>query len=92
MGEGISPRSLGLARGGSSRCLPGAVESYPRHDQAAYLRYASDVVEVAETYVYLLFMSVLAVARRLQSGPPGRLPAVHVIVLVAIIAVVTALA
>jgi len=30
------------------------------------------------------------VARRLQSGPPGRLPAVHA--LVAIIAVVTALA
>ena len=71
MGEGISPRSLGLARGGSSRCLPGAVESYPRHDgaghrddadvdgsdQAAYLRYASDVVEVVETYVYRLFMS-----------------------------------
>jgi hypothetical protein len=46
-------------------------------DQAAYLRYASDVVEVAETYVYLLFMSVVTVARRLQSGPPGRLPAVH---------------
>ena len=46
-------------------------------DQAAYLRYASDVVEVAETYMYLLFMSVVAAARRLQSGPPGRLPAVH---------------
>lgn len=39
-------------------------------DQAAYLRYASDVVEVVETYVYLLFMSVVTVARRLQSGPP----------------------
>jgi hypothetical protein len=89
-GEGISPRSLGLARGGSSR-LPGAEESYPRHDgaghrddadvdgsdQAAYLRYASDVVEVVETYVYRLFMSVVTVARLPQSGPPGRLPAVH---------------
>jgi hypothetical protein len=76
MGEGISPRSLGLARGGSSRCLPGAVESYPRHDgagprddadldgsdQAGYLRYASDVVEVAETYVYLLYMFIALVA------------------------------
>lgn len=46
-------------------------------DQAAYLRYASDVVEVVETYVYLLFMSVVTVARRLQSGPSGRLLAVH---------------
>ncbi len=46
-------------------------------DLAAYLRYASDVVEVAETYVYRLFMSVVTVARCLHSGPPGRLPAVH---------------
>jgi hypothetical protein len=49
----------------------GCCGSYPRHDgaghrddadvdgsdQAAYLRYASDVVEVVETYVYRLFMS-----------------------------------
>jgi hypothetical protein len=34
--------------------------------------------------------AVVTVARRLQPGPPGRLPAVHA--LVAIIAVVTALA
>ena len=33
-------------------------------------RCASDVVEVVETYVYLLFMSVVTVARCLQSGPP----------------------
>ena len=49
-------------------------------------------MEAVKTYVYRLLMSVVTVAGRLQSGPPGRLSLYMLIALVAIIAVVTALA
>ena len=48
------------------RCCHARERGRPDH---RVLTYASDVVEVVETYVYLLFMSVVTVARRLQSGP-----------------------
>ena len=47
-------------------------------EAAAHLRYASDVMEVVETYVYRpalgFFTSIVTAAKRLQSG---RLPALH---------------
>ena len=54
----------------------------PGHgEQDAHLRYASDVMEVVETYLYRpalgFFMAIVTAAKRLQSGPPGCLPAVH---------------
>jgi hydrogenase-4 component B len=62
-------------------------------DAGAHLKYASDVVEVVETYLYRpalgFFAAVVTVAKRLQSG---RLDAYLLIALVAVIAVVTALA
>jgi hypothetical protein len=65
-------------------------------EQAAHLRYASDVVEVVETYLYrpLLrsFLAVVAVAKRLQSGRLDAYLLYMLIALIAIIAVVTALA
>ena len=64
--------------------------------QAAHLRYASDVVEVVETYLYrpLLrsFLAVVAVAKRLQSGRLDAYLLYMLIALIAIIAVVTAVA
>jgi len=74
----ISPRSLGFAVADpldacrmlwkliSAMMAPviGTDADVDGFDQAAYLR-------------YLLFMSVVTVARRLQSGPPGRLLAIH---------------
>jgi hydrogenase-4 component B len=65
-------------------------------EQAAHLKYASDVIEVVEAYLYRpalrLFMSVVVVAKRLQSGRLDAYLAYMLIALVAIIAVVTALA
>ena len=65
-------------------------------DQAAHLRYASDVMEVVETYLYRpalgFFMAVVTVAKRLQSGRLDAYLLYMLIALVAIIAVVTALA
>ena len=65
-------------------------------DEAAHLRYASDVVEVVETYLYRpalgFFMAVVTVAKRLQSGRLDAYLLYMLIALVAIIAVVTALA
>jgi formate hydrogenlyase subunit 3/multisubunit Na+/H+ antiporter MnhD subunit len=65
-------------------------------EQAAHLRYASDVIEVVEAYLYRpafrLFMSVVGVAKRLQSGRLDAYLAYMLIALVAIIAVVTVLA
>jgi hydrogenase-4 component B len=64
--------------------------------QAAHLQYASDVIEVVEAYLYRpafrAFASVVAVAKRLQSGRLDAYMAYMLIALVAIIAVVTALA
>ena len=64
--------------------------------QAAHLQYASDVIEVVEAYLYRpafrMFMSVVVVAKRLQSGRLDAYLAYMLIALVAIIAVVTVLA
>jgi hydrogenase-4 component B len=64
--------------------------------RAAHLRYASDVVEVVETYLYRpvlgLFLRVVTVAKRLQSGRLDAYLLYMLIALVAIIAVATALA
>jgi hypothetical protein len=64
--------------------------------QAAHLQYASDVVEVVEAYLYQpafrAFMSVVAVAKRLQSGRLDAYLLYMLIALIAVIAVVTALA
>jgi hydrogenase-4 component B len=65
-------------------------------DRAPHLRYASDVVEVVETWLYRpaarLFGATVAVAKRLQSGRLDAYLLYMLIALVAVIAVVTALA
>jgi len=65
-------------------------------DAAVHLRYASDVIEVVETYLYRpalgLFMAVVTAAKRLQSGRLDAYLLYMLIALVAVIAVVTALA
>ena len=64
--------------------------------QAAHLQYASDVIEIVEAYLYQpvfrAFMSVVAVAKRLQSGRLDAYLLYMLIALIAVIAVVTALA
>jgi formate hydrogenlyase subunit 3/multisubunit Na+/H+ antiporter MnhD subunit len=64
--------------------------------QAAHLQYASDVVEIVEAHLYQpafrAFMSVVAVAKRLQSGRLDAYLLYMLIALIAVIAVVTALA
>jgi hydrogenase-4 component B len=64
--------------------------------QAAHLRYASDVVEVVETYLYrpalVAFMAIVTTAKRLQSGRLDAYLLYMLIALIAVIAVVTALA
>jgi hydrogenase-4 component B len=65
-------------------------------EQAAHLRYASDVVEVVENYLYgpalRSFQAAVAAAKRLQSGRLDAYLLYMLIALIAIIAVVTALA
>ena len=65
-------------------------------DAAAHLRYASDVIEVVETYLYRpalgFFMALVTAAKRLQSGRLDAYLLYMLIALVAVIAVVTALA
>ena len=65
-------------------------------DAAAHLRYASDVMEVVETYLYRpllgFFMAIVTAAKRLQSGRLDAYLLYMLIALVAVIAVVTALA
>jgi hydrogenase-4 component B len=64
--------------------------------QAAHLQYASDVIEIVEAYLYRpalrAFMSVVAVAKRLQSGRLDAYLLYMLVALIAVIAVVTALA
>jgi hydrogenase-4 component B len=64
--------------------------------QAAHLQYASDVIEIVEAYLYgpaiRAFMSVVAVAKRLQSGRLDAYLLYMLIALIAVIAVVTVLA
>ena len=65
-------------------------------EQAAHLRYASDVVEVVETYLYrpalVAFTAIVTTAKRLQSGRLDAYLLYMLIALIAVIAVVTALA
>ena len=65
-------------------------------EAAAHLEYASDVMEVVETYLYRpalgFFMAIVTAAKRLQSGRLDAYLLYMLIALVAIIAVVTALA
>ena len=65
-------------------------------EQAAHLKYASDVIEVVEAYLYRPalrgFLAVVAVAKRLQSGRLDAYLLYMLIALIAVIAVVTALA
>ena len=72
------------------------VEAAGDGDQVPHLRYASDVVEVVETWLYRpvirLFGAVVAYAKRLQSGRLDAYLLYMLIALVAVIAVVTALA
>ena len=67
-----------------------------REEAAAHLMYASDVMEVVETYLYRpalgFFMAIVAAAKRLQSGRLDAYLLYMLIALIAIIAVVTALA
>ena len=67
-----------------------------REEAAAHLRYASDVMEVVETYLYRpalgFFMTIVTAAKRLQSGRLDAYLLYMLIALVAIIAAVTALA
>ena len=72
------------------------VEAAGDEDQVPHLRYASDVVEVVETWLYRpvirLFGAVVAYAKRLQSGRLDAYLLYMLIALIAVIAVVTALA
>jgi hydrogenase-4 component B len=65
-------------------------------EAATHLRYASDVMEIVETYLYRpalgLFMAIVAAAKRLQSGRLDMYLLYMLIALVAIIAVATAMA
>jgi hydrogenase-4 component B len=72
------------------------VETDGDGDQVPHLRYASDVVEVVETWLYRpvigLFGVAASYAKRLQSGRLDAYLLYMLIALVAVIAVVTALA
>jgi hypothetical protein len=75
---------------------PDQEDDEAEREQVAHLRYASDVVEVVEAYLYrpLLraFLAVVAVAKRLQNGRLDAYLLYMLIALIAVIAVVTALA
>ena len=65
-------------------------------DAGAHLRYASDVIEVVETYLYRpalgFFTAIVTAAKRLQSGRLDAYLLYMLIALLAVIAVVTILA
>ena len=67
-----------------------------QEEAAAHLRYASDFMEVVETYVHrpahVFFMAIVTAAKRLQSGRLDAYLLYMLIALIAVIAVVTALA
>ena len=87
---GAGERAAHAGRGGGGRTADGD------GDQVPHLRYASDVVEVVETWLYRpvirLFGAAVAYAKRLQSGRLDAYLLYMLIALVAVIAVVTALA
>jgi hydrogenase-4 component B len=65
-------------------------------EPTGHLRYASDVMEVVETYLYRpalgFFAAIVAAAKRLQSGRLDAYLLYMLIALIAVIAVVTAMA
>ena len=65
-------------------------------DAAAHLRYASDVIEVVETYLYRpalgFFAAIVTAAKRLQCGRLDAYLLYMLTALVAVIAVAAALA
>jgi hypothetical protein len=67
-----------------------------RDGAGAHLEYASDVMEVVETYLYRpalrFFSAIVTAAKRLQSGRLDAYLLYMLIALIAVIAVVTALA
>ena len=79
-------------RAGVEEVAPAADDA----DQVPHLRYASDVVEVVESWLYRpgarVFGAAVAAARRLQSGRLDAYLLYMLIALVAVVAVVTALA
>jgi hypothetical protein len=81
--EELAPRRSGPAEGYEDERVP-------------HLRYASDVVEVVESWLYRpaawLFTGVVAAAKRLQSGRLDAYLLYMLIALVAVVATVTALA
>ena len=81
--EQLAPRRSGAAEGYEDEHVP-------------HLRYASDVVEVVESWLYRpagrLFGAVVAAAKRLQSGRLDAYLLYMLIALIAVVAVVTAMA
>jgi formate hydrogenlyase subunit 3/multisubunit Na+/H+ antiporter MnhD subunit len=81
--EELAPRRSGPAEGYEDERVP-------------HLRYASDVVEVVESWLYRpvarLFLTVVAVAKRLQCGRLDAYLLYMLIALIAVVATVTALA
>ena len=81
--EELAPRRGGAAEGHEDERVP-------------HLRYASDVVEVVESWLYRpaarMFGAVVRVAQRLQSGRLDAYLLYMLIALVAVVAVVTATA
>jgi hydrogenase-4 component B len=81
--EEVAPRRGGAAEGNDDERVP-------------HLRYASDVVEVVESWLYRpaarLFAGVVAAAKRLQSGRLDAYLLYMLIALIAVVAVVTAMA
>jgi hydrogenase-4 component B len=83
-------------RAGVEEVAPAGTGGSEGGDSVPHLRYASDVVEVVETWLYRpatrLFGAVVAAAKRLQSGRLDAYLLYMLIALVAVIAVVTAMA
>ncbi len=83
-------------RAGVEEVAPAGTGESEGTDSVPHLRYASDVVEVVETWLYRpatrLFGAVVAAAKRLQSGRLDAYLLYMLIALVAVIAVVTAMA
>ncbi|MGH3281133.1 MAG: hypothetical protein ACRDNW_18630, partial [Trebonia sp.] len=83
-------------RAGVRELTPGGGPTEGYAHAVPHLRYASDVVEVVESWLYRpaarVFNAVVAVAKRLQSGRLDAYLLYMLIALVAVIAVVTALA
>jgi hydrogenase-4 component B len=91
--EELAPRRGSAAEGSAAE--GGAAEGY-EDERVPHLRYASDVVEVVESWLYRplgrLFGATVAAAKRLQSGRLDAYLLYMLIALIAVVAVVTAMA